>query len=136
MKTVVVTAALIARGGRILVAQREEGDDWGLYWEFPGGRLEEDEGPQGCINRELREELGIGVEVGPIQQAVFKRYEGFNILLLVYRCRIEEGTPRAIGCREVRWVGKEELKDLPMPPADEEIRARLLQERLWDFDAA
>jgi len=35
MKTLVVTAALIAKGGRILVAQREEGDDWGLHWEFP-----------------------------------------------------------------------------------------------------
>jgi len=136
MKTVVVTAALITEKGRILVAQRKEGDDWGLYWEFPGGKLEDDEGPQVCIKRELREELGIGVEIGPIQQAVFKHYEGFNILLLAYGGRIEEGTPRAIGCQEVRWVGTGELKTLPMPPADDEIRESLLQESLWDFDAA
>lgn len=135
MKTLVVAAALITKGGRILVAQREEKDDWGLQWEFPGGTLEEDEGPQECIKRELREELGIEVEVGKIREAVFKRYEGFNILLLAYQCTITEGTPAAIRCREVRWVGNEELKVLPMPPADEEIRAIILQRGLWDLDA-
>jgi 8-oxo-dGTP diphosphatase len=136
MKTLAVAAALIIKRGRILVAQREEKDDWGLHWEFPGGTLEEDEGPQDCIKRELREELGIEVEVREICEAAFKRYQGFNILLLAYRCTITEGTPSAIWCREVRWVGKEELKVLPMPPADEEIRANILQRGLWDLDAA
>jgi len=136
MKTLVVAAALITKGGHILVAQREEKDDWGLHWEFPGGTLEEDEGPQECIKRELREELGIGVEIEEIRQGVFKRYEGFNILLLAYQCKITDGVPSAIRCRAIRWVGKEELKGLQMPPADEEIRASILQRGLWDLDAA
>lgn len=135
MKTLVVTAALISQGGRILVAQREEIDDWGLHWEFPGGTLEEDEGPEECIKRELLEELGIEVEVEGICQGVFKRQEGFNILLLAYRCSILKGTPSAIRCRAVRWVGKEELKGLRMSPADEEIRERLLQRDPWDLSA-
>ena len=136
MKTLAVAAALITKGGRILVAQREEKDDWGLHWEFPGGTLEEDEGPQDCIKRELLEELGIEVEVGEIREAVFKRYKNFNILLLAYQCTITEGVPSAIRCREVRWVGKEELKRLPMPPADEEMRANILRRGVWDLDAA
>jgi 8-oxo-dGTP diphosphatase len=135
MKTLVVVAALITKGGRIVVAQRKEGDEWGLYWEFPGGTLEEDEGPHECIKRELREELGIGVEIGNIQQVTFKQYEHCNILLLAYQCRIKVGTPTAIGCREVRWVGTEELQALQMPPADEAVRGRLLQGGLWDLDA-
>jgi 8-oxo-dGTP diphosphatase len=135
VKTLVVTAALITEGGCIVVAQRKEGDEWGLYWEFPGGTLEEDEGPHECIKRELREELGIGVEIGNIQQVTFKHYERFNILLLAYQCRIRRGTPTAIGCREVRWVDKEELKELSMPPADEAVRERLLHGGLWDLDA-
>lgn len=136
MKTAVVTAALIAKGGCILVAQREKGDDWGLHWEFPGGNLEEDEGPEECIKRELHEELGVRVEIEEIQQAIFKRYERFNILLLAYKCRIEQGVPQAVGCREVRWVREEELRSLRMPPADEEIREKLLQGGLWDLNAA
>ena len=127
MKTLVVAAALITKGGRILVAQREEKNDWGLHWEFPGGKVEEDEGPQECIKRELWEELGIKVEVEEIREAVFKRYKGFNILLLAYQCTITQGAPSAIRCRDVRWVGREELQGLPMPPADEEIRSIILQ---------
>jgi mutator protein MutT len=127
MKTLVVAAAMITKGDRILVAQREEKDEWGLHWEFPGGTLEEDEGPQECIKRELWEELGIEVEVGEIREAVFKRYKYFNILLLAYQCTITEGAPSAIRCRDVRWVGMEELQVLPMPLADEEIRACILQ---------
>jgi 8-oxo-dGTP diphosphatase len=135
MKTLVVAAALITKRESILVTQREEGDDWGLHWEFPGGTLEEDEGPHECIKRELREELGIGVDIEEIHQIVFKRYEGFNILLLAYQCKISEGTPSALGCRAIRWVGKEDLKGLQMPPADEEIRERFLQRGRWDLDA-
>jgi mutator protein MutT len=135
MKTLIVAAALITEERRILVAQREAEDDWGLRWEFPGGTLEEDEGPHECIKRELREELGIGVEIESIYQAVFARYELFNVLLLVYRCTVTEGMPAAISYREVRWVGKEEFADLPLPPADEEIRARILREDLWDSGA-
>lgn len=136
MKTLVVTAALITEEKRILVAQREEADEWALYWEFPGGKLEEDEGPQECIKRELREELGIGVEIEGIRQSVFKKYAGFNLLLLAYQCRITEGTPSAIRCRDVKWVGRDELKDLRMPPADEEMREKLLRREPWDLDAA
>jgi mutator protein MutT len=136
MKTLVVAAALITQGKRILLAQREAGDDWGLRWEFPGGTLEDNEGPHECTKRELREELGIEVEVGRIYHVTFQRYERFSVLLLVYRCSITKGIPAAIACREVRWVEKEELMHLPMPPADEEIRARILQEDLWDLSAA
>jgi mutator protein MutT len=135
MKTLVVAAALIAQGKQILLAQREAEDDWGLRWEFPGGTLEDDEGPRECIKRELREELGIAVEVGSIYHVTFQRYQRFNVLLLVYRCTITRGIPTAIACQEVRWIGKDSLIDLPMPPADEEIRERLLQEDLWDLGA-
>jgi mutator protein MutT len=135
MKTLVVAAALIAQGKQILLAQREAEDDWGLRWEFPGGTLEDDEGPRECIKRELREELGVAVEVGSIYHVTFQRYQRFNVLLLVYRCTITRGIPTAIACQEVRWIGKDSLIDLPMPPADEEIRERLLQEDLWDLGA-
>jgi len=136
MKTLVVTAALIVKEGKILVAQRVKGDDWDFHWEFPGGKLEEDEGPEKCIIRELREELNVGIEIEGIQQAVFKRYERFNILLLAYKCRIKEGTPEAIGCKEIKWVEEDELRHLLMPPADEEIRENILQKGLWDLDVA
>ena len=126
MRTIVVTSALIARGGRILVSQRREDDDQGLLWEFPGGTVEEGEEPRQALKRELREELGVEGEAGSIFDASFYTYPKYPVLLLVYQCEIIEGTPRPLGCRDLRWVTLREMGELTMPLADEPIRRRLL----------
>ncbi|HHE48144.1 MAG TPA: NUDIX domain-containing protein, partial [Candidatus Acetothermia bacterium] len=60
----VVAAALIEREGKVLLAQRHQGDEQGGLWEFPGGKVEFGETPAQALARELSEELGIQVEVG------------------------------------------------------------------------
>ena len=62
----VVVAAVIERGGWILVSQRGLGGGQAGRWEFPGGKREEGEGDEQALRRELEEELGIRVEVGPL----------------------------------------------------------------------
>jgi 8-oxo-dGTP diphosphatase len=126
MKTIVVTAGLMTDGEKILLTQRGEGDDQELLWEFPGGQVEEGEEPRQALERELREELGIEAAAGELFDATFYPYPGHPVLLLVYRCRIEGGSPRPLGCRDLRWVDPDELEKMPMPPADEPIRNRLL----------
>ena len=126
MKTLIVAAALLAGQGRILLTQRREGDEQGLLWEFPGGKVEGGEEPRQALRRELREELGVEGEVGPIFDGTYYVYPDYPVLLLVYHCRIQEGRPRPLGCRDLRWVTLEEMRDLVMPPADEPIRKRLL----------
>jgi len=133
VKTLIVTAGLIRGPQGILLAKRSKGLYKG-HWEFPGGKLEEDESPEECLRRELLEELGIEVQVEGIEEAVWMPYDGFNLLLLLYRCRPKEGEPKPILCEEVRWFDPEELKDLPMPPADRELLRRL-KER-WGSSAA
>jgi len=125
MKTVIVTAALIREQGRILVTQRKEGSSHGLLWEFPGGKVEEGEDSRGALKRELKEELDVEAEVGTIFDAVFHTYPEYPVLLLVYRCRIDKGSLKPIGCRDLRWVTVGELRKLAMPPADDVIREHL-----------
>jgi 8-oxo-dGTP diphosphatase len=125
MKTVIVAAALIIEKGKILVTQRKLGDSHGLLWEFPGGKLKEGEEPREALRRELREELGVGVEPGMIFDATFYSYPEYPILLLIYHCRIEKGSLKPIGCHDLRWVNLQELETLAMPPADEPIRKHL-----------
>ena len=126
MRTIVEASALIAGGGRILVSQRRENDDQGLLWEFPGGKVEEGEEPRQALQRELREELGIEGRAGSIFDASYYAYPKHPVLLLVYHCQIQEGTPRPLGCRDLRWVTLTEMGELAMPLADEPIRRRLL----------
>jgi 8-oxo-dGTP diphosphatase len=125
MKTVIVTAALIIEQGKILVTQRKKDSSHGLLWEFPGGKVKEGEEPRGALRRELKEELDVEVEVGMIFDAVFYSYPEYPILLLVYRCQIEKGFLKPIGCHDLRWVNLRELEKLAMPPADDPIRKHL-----------
>jgi 8-oxo-dGTP diphosphatase len=125
MKTVIVTAALIIEQGKILVTQRKKDSSRGLLWEFPGGKVKEGEEPREALRRELKEELDVEVKVGMIFDAVFYSYPEYPILLLVYRCRIEKGFLKPIGCHDLRWVSFQELEKLPMPPADDPIRKHL-----------
>jgi 8-oxo-dGTP diphosphatase len=133
MNTVLVAAALITGQNGILLTQREEGDDQGLLWEFPGGKVEEGEEPRQTLQRELREELGIEADAGEIFDVTYHPYPEYPVLLLVYRCRIKGGLPRPLGCRDLRWVSLRELKDLPMPPADKPIRDHLFSDQEGAF---
>lgn len=126
MKTVIVAAALIIEKGRILVTQRKKDSSYGLLWEFPGGKIKEGEEPREALRRELREELDAEAEVGMIFDAVFYSYPEYPVLLLVYRCRVDKGSLKPIGCEALRWVTPGEMEKLDMPLADDPIRKRLL----------
>jgi 8-oxo-dGTP diphosphatase len=125
----IVAAGIVIRNGRVLLAKRPRQAHGGFIWEFPGGKMELDEDPKACLRRELMEELDIGVKVGEIVEVVYHRDERYPVLLLAYRCELKEGTPKALGCHEYRWVGKEELKRLPLSEADKPIRHKLLRSR-------
>jgi 8-oxo-dGTP diphosphatase len=114
----------------VLVARRRHGHLAGK-WEFPGGKLEPGEGPEQCLAREIREELGLAVRVEDIFAAVYHRYETGPILLLAYTCSLPEGwrpeaDPAPSGA--VRWVSAEELGRLDLAPADVPIAEKLGRE--------
>jgi 8-oxo-dGTP diphosphatase len=125
VRALIVAAGLIAEEERILVTQRKEGATYGLYWEFPGGKIEEGEEPRQALQRELKEELRIDCSVGHLFEVVFHNYPDYSVLLLVYRCEIEEGIPQPVGCRDLRWVNSREMAGLTMLPADQSIQKRL-----------
>lgn len=108
----------MSRDDEILVARRKAGSHLEHLWEFPGGKLEPDESPEDCLRREFREELGVGVRVGRILEAVFHRYPDRTVLLLFFACELVGGTPRAIDCEELAWVKRRELTHLAWVPAD------------------
>lgn len=123
---IVVTAAVIRDPeGRILLARRPPDRHMGGLWEFPGGKLDDGEAPAQGLARELREELGVSVEVGdPLTFAVHEE-PGLAILLLFYTAAIVAGSPRPLDGQELAWVEPVELLLYPTPPADAELVRRL-----------
>ncbi len=120
-----VTAGVIRRQGRVLIARRLEGKLLGGLWEFPGGKREEGETLKACLRRELREELGVVARVGREMAAFDHAYTHFRVTVYAFECLIAGGVPRALEASEIRWVRPGDLKSYPMGKVDRAI-ARLV----------
>lgn len=120
-----VAAGLVYRDRRLLISQRQARDHLGGFWEFPGGKREQDETFEECLTRELQEELGIEVAVGELFEAITFDYPGKRVLLRFYLCQWLRHEPRALGCQAFAWVTHAQLKDYSFPPADAALLARL-----------
>ena len=119
----VVAAALVDPDGRVLLAQRPPGKALAGLWEFPGGKVEAGERPEGALIRELAEELGITVEEACLAPFTFAShaYPDVHLLMPLYLCRRWEGFVRPREGQALKWVRPRALRDYPMPPADAPI---------------
>ncbi len=128
VKLVLVAAcALIDPDGRVLIAQRPPGKSMAGLWEFPGGKVELGERPEQSLIRELREELGIAVKEECLAPLTFAShlYPDFHLLMPLYVCRRWEGFVVAQEGQQLKWVRPPELRNYPMPPADEPLISHL-----------
>ena len=123
----VVSVALIDVDGRILLAQRPEGREMSGLWEFPGGKVKEDETPEVALVRELKEELGIDIAESCLAPFSFAShvYDNFHLLMPLYLCRLWKGTPSPQEQQKLKWVRLENFNDYSMPPADLPLVAML-----------
>jgi 8-oxo-dGTP diphosphatase len=124
-----VTAAVIEKDGRMLIARRRRSDRMGGKWEFPGGKMGFGETPEECLRRELREELGIEARIGSFICRCKFSYMRVPLELLVYRATHVSGDVTPNEHDEVRWVKASELGLYDMVKADTEVVRRLLEGR-------
>lgn len=122
-----VTAAVIRRNDRILIARRAPGEKMAGGWEFPGGKLEEGETPEQCLKRELLEEFGVAADVkGFFCESIYEYPQGC-IRLLAYFADIIEGEISLSVHDAYKWVHADELLDYGLLPADIPIARKLAE---------
>jgi 8-oxo-dGTP diphosphatase len=117
---IVVTAAVIEDHGRYFVTRRQQGVHLEGFWEFPGGKCEPGETLEGSLRRELKEELGVEVEIGKEIFTVTHDYPDRSVELHFLSCTLLNAPVALLG-QEMRWVAREELQSLKFPPADDEL---------------
>ena len=122
-----VTAAIIQRDGKILAARRKIGSHMAGYWEFPGGKIEFDETPEECLQRELKEELNIESKIGHFFEESCYDYGTKQVRLLSYFVDYIDGTFTLNDHDEIRWLYIHQLLSLQWAPADVPLVEKLVR---------
>ena len=120
MKTIRVVAAVIKDKNKIFCTQRGYGEFKG-YWEFPGGKIEENETPQEALKREIKEELTIDIEVGDMIDTVEYDYPEFHLSMDCFYAEIISGQIELKEHDNALWLERDNLKAVRWLPADEDL---------------
>jgi len=129
MKNLQVACAIIERDGKVLAAQRSERMSLPLKWEFPGGKINEQERPEACLVREVMEELGLTVTVGTALPTANHAYPDFSVTLYPFLCTIAAGTLMLHEHKTIKWLPPTRLASLDWAEADLPIIAAYLELR-------
>jgi 8-oxo-dGTP diphosphatase len=119
MKVVHVVGAVIQNEeGQILCAKRAKHLTLGGFWEFPGGKIEESESHEQALIREIREEMGVEIEVGELVADIYHQYPNVIVHLITYRSTLKSGILSSTDHDELLWVSVNSLNELTWAPAD------------------
>jgi mutator protein MutT len=122
-----VVAGIVVEEDRVLISQRPHSQSFAHKWEFPGGKVEEGESVEEALDREFREELGVGVvsvrEYGVIR---YRDPGGRDLEVLFLLARRTAGNPMPLQVEAVSWMPAEKLLEVDFIPANREIVERLI----------
>jgi tRNA(Ile)-lysidine synthase len=120
-----VTAAVIGGpDGRILVCSRPAGKHMAGKWEFPGGKIEPGETPEACIRREIREELGMEIAVGPVLTVMEHDY-GVKYVRVTFFLAVSDDEPSANDRQGIRRVAPDDIVSVDFLDADRPVSAEI-----------
>jgi len=125
-----VTAAIIIKNSKVLIARRASDEKLAGGWEFPGGKIEDGETPEECLARELQEELCIDAKINQFVAESQYEYEHGAILLLAYAAEIVGGQMKLCVHDKIEWTDKDHLLLFGLLPADIPIARKVVKELL------
>jgi A/G-specific adenine glycosylase len=123
--SIIVCAAVITREGKVLIARRPSKGLLGGMWEFPGGKMKDNEDFASGLKREILEELGTVIDIGESVGIYRHAYTHFRVTLHAFYCTLDGKEPHPLEASEIRWVAPFELAGFPMGKIDRRISQRL-----------
>ena len=122
-----VVAGVVQKDGCYFITQRRKSAKLALFWEFPGGKVEEGESDEVALVRELSERLDAKVRVGKKLAETEHHYaDGASVTLALYEAKLDDTQPlRAKRVEDFRFVPPNELGFYSFPDADQQVMALL-----------
>ena len=117
MKTLNVVAAIIKQDNKILATKRGYGEFINM-WEFPGGKIENNETKKEALVREIKEELDCIVEITKFALDLEYQYPTFYLKMSCFEAVVKDGTLKLLEHNDARWLSKDELDSVNWIPAD------------------
>ena len=117
----IIAAGVIWRDNTIFIARRPENGLLGGLWEFPGGKVKENESLEEAVIREVKEETNLDVKIENLLTVINHQYSHFTITMHVYNCTYKASEPQALGCTDWRWVTRSEITDYAFPRANGKV---------------
>ncbi|HEY8910638.1 MAG TPA: (deoxy)nucleoside triphosphate pyrophosphohydrolase [Desulfosporosinus sp.] len=124
-----VTAAILFKDNKVLIAQRAPGENMAGKWEFPGGKIEPGETPKECLKREIREELNVDIKVLDFFGESIYAYHSGTIKLLAFRCEWVSGDFTLNVHSHIVWANRLELDGYDFSPADIPLMEKLMAQK-------
>jgi len=115
---ITVTAAVLSKDNKIFLARRNSETKHAGKWEFPGGKMEQDESVEQCLCREIKEEFSINITVNEFFAESIHEYEHAKIRLLAYRITWVSGKMFPKDHDRIAWVSPDRLLEYDLLPAD------------------
>ncbi|GAA0790068.1 (deoxy)nucleoside triphosphate pyrophosphohydrolase [Hathewaya limosa] len=130
-KLIKVVGAIIENENKeILCALRSPKMSIPNHWEFPGGKIEENETLKQAIEREIKEELNCTVNFIDIFNDDTYEYDNFIVNLITLKCKLVDDTPTASEHSKLLWLHRENLSSLKWAPADISTVKKLMLEKV------
>lgn len=119
MKNIEVVAAVIKNSrNEIFCARRKDQGELALKWEFPGGKIENNESYQEALIREIKEEFLTTIKVNDYIMTVSHQYQGFFLTMHAFYAEVVEGNLTLVEHTDSKWLSKEYLCNLDWAAAD------------------
>ena len=125
IKMINVVAAIIKKNNSYLIVQRNKNKHLALKWEFPGGKVDNNESFEEALSREIKEELNI--EINIYQKFSREKYKDdkINIILHYYLCSHKSGSIKLNEHEDLKWVEKKDFNQYDFAEGDGNILSLL-----------
>ena len=113
--TYIVVVGLIYKKNKFLISKRLNNKFLGGLWELPGGKIKANESEAICLNREIKEELDIQINIKEKIGSVDHQYSHFKVHIILYKCIYKAGTPKPLASSQIAWITHKQINKFAFP---------------------